>query len=111
MRILVLNYEFPPVGGGGGRVAEDICIGLAKIGHEVRVQTAHWNGLPRVEQKDGYTIFRSWSLRRHAHTCSVGEMGAFIVTNLLPALKHAVTWKPQVIHVHLRCLRVSWRGR
>ncbi|HMK35769.1 MAG TPA: glycosyltransferase, partial [Desulfomonilaceae bacterium] len=52
------------------------------------------------EQKDGYTIFRSWSLRRHAHTCSVGEMGAFIVTNLLPALKHAVTWKPQVIHVH-----------
>jgi glycosyltransferase involved in cell wall biosynthesis len=100
VRILVLNYEFPPVGGGGGRVAEDICIGLAKNGHSVRVQTAHFKGLPKVERKDGYTIYRSWSLRRNAHTCSVWEMAAYLVTNLIPSLKHAFVWKPDVIHVH-----------
>jgi hypothetical protein len=46
MRILVLVHEFPPVGGGGGRVAEDICGKLAKREHEVNVLTAHVKGLP-----------------------------------------------------------------
>lgn len=100
MRILVINYEFPPVGGGGGRAAEDFCRALAERGHAVRVQTAYFRGLPRVEDRDGYKIYRSRSLRRHAHTCSVWEMAAFIVTNLLPSLRHAWGWKPHVIHVH-----------
>ncbi|MDQ1240490.1 MAG: hypothetical protein QG577_2676, partial [Thermodesulfobacteriota bacterium] len=100
MKILVLNYELPPIGGGGGQAAEEISAGLARNGHSVRVQTAHYRGLPKVENRDGYTIYRSWSFRRSAHTCSVFEMGVFLVTNLLPSLKHALTWKPDVIHVH-----------
>jgi len=100
MRVLVLNYEFPPVGGGGGRVAEDICRGLAQRGHSVRVQTAHVKGLPKLEERDGYTIYRTPSLRRRADTCTVWEMGAFLASNLLPSMRHAVTWKPDVLHVH-----------
>ena len=100
VRILVLNYEFPPVGGGGGRVAEDLCRVLARRGHSIRVQTAHVKGLPKVELRDGYTIFRSWSLRRQAHTCSVPEMAAFVLTNVAPSLQHVLRWKPDVIHVH-----------
>ena len=45
MRILVLNHEFPPVGGGGGRAAEDICRELSKRGYEIKVLTAHIRGL------------------------------------------------------------------
>ena len=100
MRILVLNYEFPPVGGGGGRAAEDICRGLARMGHDVRVQTSLVRGLPRVESRDGYVIHRSWAMRRRADRCSVPEMFAYAVTNFLPSLRHAVTWKPDLIHVH-----------
>ena len=40
MRILVLIYEYPPVGGGGGKAAEEICRYLASQGHEVRVLTS-----------------------------------------------------------------------
>jgi len=100
MRILVLNYEFPPVGGGGGRAAEDICRGLARMGHDVRVQTSLVKGLPRLELRDGYEIYRSWAMRRRADRCSVPEMFAWVVTNFLPSLRHAVTWKPDLIHVH-----------
>lgn len=100
MRILVLNYEFPPVGGGGGRVAEDICRVLAERGHDVRVQTAHVKGLPRFEERDGYRIFRTPSLRRRADRCTLWEMGFFLVLNLLPSVQHAITWKPDVVHVH-----------
>ena len=100
VRILVLNYEFPPVGGGGGRAAADICQALAGRGHEIRVQTAHFKGLPRVEARDGYLIYRSPSFRQRAHTCSVWEMGAYLVLNALPALRHVSTWKPHVINAH-----------
>jgi UDP-N-acetylglucosamine:LPS N-acetylglucosamine transferase len=37
MRILVLSHEFPPVGGGGGHVAKDLCQGLSELGHELRI--------------------------------------------------------------------------
>lgn len=100
MKILVINYEFPPVGGGGGRVAEDVCRALCQRGHHVRVQTAHIKGLPKVEERDGYCIYRSLSLRRRADRCTVPEMAAFLATNYLPALRHAMTWKPDVMHVH-----------
>lgn len=100
MRILVLNYEFPPIGGGGGRFCEDLCIHLAGLGHDIRVQTARFRGLPAVETRSGYTIHRGRSLRSRACACSVPEMAAFLVMNLLPAWRHALTWKPDVIHVH-----------
>ncbi len=100
MHILVLNYEFPPVGGGGGRVAEDICRELANMGHEIRVQTAHLKGLPKIESRNGFTIYRSPSLRRRADTCTIPEMVAFILLNISPTLRHIREFKPDVIHVH-----------
>jgi glycosyltransferase involved in cell wall biosynthesis len=100
MRVLVLNYEFPPVGGGGGRVAQDICRGLAARGHSIRVLTSLARGLDRTEERDGYAIYRGFSFRRRVDACTVPEMGAFVVFNLLPALRHAIAWKPDVVHVH-----------
>jgi glycosyltransferase involved in cell wall biosynthesis len=100
MRILVLNYEFPPIGGGGGQVAADLCRYLARFGHDIRVQTSRVRGLPAKEVRDGYVIYRTWSGRRQAHTCTVPEMGGFLAANLIPALRHAFAWRPQVIHVH-----------
>jgi pristinamycin I synthase-3/4 len=37
-----------------GRVAEDLCRQLAKRGHEVKVLTAHFRGLPYEEQRAGF---------------------------------------------------------
>ena len=53
MRILVLVHEYPPVGGGGGKVAEDISEGLVKRGHEVRVITAHLKGTSTIGETVG----------------------------------------------------------
>ncbi|MFQ5614412.1 MAG: glycosyltransferase [Anaerolineae bacterium] len=40
MRILLVNYEFPPIGAGGGRASQKIAESLAEMGHTVRVITA-----------------------------------------------------------------------
>lgn len=100
MRILVLNYEFPPLGGGGGRFTADLCRHLARFGHDLRVQTSRFRGLPGHEVREGYEIYRTWAGRRQAHTCTVPEMALFLAANLIPALRHAASWRPQVVNVH-----------
>lgn len=100
MRILVLNYEFPPIGGGGGRFTADLCRHLTRFGHDLRVQTSWFRGLPVHEIREGYEIYRTWAGRRQAHTCTVPEMALFLATNLVPALRHAASWRPRVVNVH-----------
>ncbi|MEM7028182.1 MAG: glycosyltransferase family 4 protein [Chloroflexota bacterium] len=40
MRILLLNYEFPPLGAGGGKASQKIAESLVEMGHTVRVVTS-----------------------------------------------------------------------
>lgn len=40
MRILLVNYEFPPIGAGGGKASQKIAENLVEMGHTVRVITA-----------------------------------------------------------------------
>ena len=100
MRILVLNYEFPPIGGGGGRFSADLCKHLARFGHDIRVLTSRYQGLPAREVQEGYEIYRTWSGRSQAHTCTVPEMALYLAANLVPALRQAASFRPQVINVH-----------
>ena len=57
MRILMFNYEYPPLGGGGGVVHELLAEELATR-HEVTVVTSAVRGLPRHEERGGVTIHR-----------------------------------------------------
>jgi len=57
MRILLVNYECPPLGGGGGVACYEIAKELAKK-HHVDYLTTGYKGLPQKEQKDGIMIFR-----------------------------------------------------
>ena len=100
MRILVLNHEFPPIGGGGGRAAEDICRGLTKWGHEIKVLTAHIRGLPRAEERDGYYIIRLPSLRTQPYKASFLSMVAYILAGLWTGRRLIRSFKPEVIHAH-----------
>ncbi len=100
LRILCLCYEYPPIGGGGGRVAHRINAELVRRGHAVRVQTAGMRHLPAHEVVEGVEVFRAASFRRREDTCSVPEMGLYLATSFLPALRHVREWKPDVIHAH-----------
>ena len=100
MRILVLCYEYPPLGGGGGRVAQSIAVQMAARGHEVRVQTAALGFHSTHEEHDGVEVFRTASGRRAPDTCAVHEMGLYCATSFFPTLRHIREWKPDVIHAH-----------
>lgn len=100
MKILVLCYEYPPVGGGGGRVAASVASGLVARGHEVKVVSAGLRHLPRQAVIDGVEVLRPESFRKREDTCSVPEMALFLLTAFLPALRLCRTWRPDVIHAH-----------
>ncbi len=54
MRILIINYEFPPIGAGGGKASQKIAACLVEMGHTVRVITSRPTQL--------YTLFGNLSL-------------------------------------------------
>ncbi len=100
MRILVITYEFPPVGGGGGRAAQDICQSLVKNGHEVTVLTAHYGDLAKMEVLEGVRLQRVVSGRTEAFRAGLKPMGGFAVAGALAAWRLARRWKPNVMQVH-----------
>jgi L-malate glycosyltransferase len=100
MRILVLVHEFPPIGGGGGRVAEDICGKLAQRGHEVRVLTAHWKGLPYREERNGFQIIRFGSRRTEPYRASFLSMALYVLAGLWVGRRLMRSFQPDVIHAH-----------
>jgi len=100
MKILVLCYEYPPLGGGGGRVAKTVAEALVRRGHEVRVQTAALGWRSHQETIDGVEVFRTASGRRRPERCSVLEMLSYCVTSIRPTLAHIDRWQPDVIHTH-----------
>ncbi len=100
MKILVLCHEFPPLGGGGGRVARDIAIGLARRGHEIRVLTDHLNGLPPDETIEGVRVERIPAGRRAAYRAEFTEMARYDLAAFQSGLRIIREWKPDVIHAH-----------
>ncbi|WP_235297420.1 glycosyltransferase family 4 protein [Portibacter marinus] len=66
MRILVLNFEYPPIGGGASPVCQKICENLAQRGHAVEVVTMGFEDLPKEEVKNDVRIHRVDVARKQA---------------------------------------------
>lgn len=97
MRILIINYEFPPIGGGAANASAQIAKELAKLGEQVKVLSSYFKGLNREEERDGYEISRALALRYRLDRSSPLEMVTFIFGGVILALKIVKEFKPQVV--------------
>ncbi len=100
MKILVLSHEYPPIGGGGGRVVEELSQGLAERGHELYVLTASFGDLPALEQHGNLTIERLRSWRMQPFRADLKAMAAFVIASFIRGLKLVRSFKPDFIHAH-----------
>jgi len=94
MRILIINSEYPPIGGGAGNASANIARCLASLGHEVTVLTVHFADQPRLEFRDGVTIHRIPALRRRQDRSTALEQLTFIASASLRTLSLVPKLKP-----------------
>lgn len=175
MKVLIVNYEFPPIGAGGGKASFNIARHLVEMGHQVRVITARpielysyfgtvlitlglaiggwlayqeitvnidiggegfttiavllflsglilrvmglmwgliipFKGLPGREFIDGVDVRRVPALRQRRESCSVLEMLTFMISGTIYGVRHAASFKPDIVHVFfgIPCGPIGW---
>ncbi|WP_298370916.1 glycosyltransferase [Azospirillum sp.] len=94
MRLLFLNYEFPPLGGGAATASRHLIREWTAMGVEVQVMTSHFPGLPWREEQDGAVIHRLPVFRRRRDRGRIGEMALYMAGASLLAPILAARWKP-----------------
>jgi glycosyltransferase involved in cell wall biosynthesis len=101
MRILVVNYEYPPIGGGGGVVARDFSEAWAASGHEVTVVTSRYQGLSASEQINGVSIVRVRVLMRgNIQTASHASMMSYVPSCIFKCLRSAEFLDFDIVNTH-----------
>ena len=100
MKILMLNHEFPPVGGGASPVTFELCRQLAKVGHKVDVVTMHYDKLPRFEQVEGFNVYRTPAIRKRPNICHPHELATYLPGAFFKTLSLAKKNKYDIIHCH-----------
>lgn len=94
MRILILNSEYPPIGGGAGNASAHIADQFERMGHIVNVVTARFGTLPHQEQKGDVTIYRIPGLRRRQDRSNPLEQVMFILSASFSTLRMIARFKP-----------------
>jgi len=87
-RILMLCYEYPPLGGGGARVIAGLCEAL-QSDHDLKIDlvTMHFQGLQRLEKKATMTIHRVFTWRKDLSRCRAVEMIPYLATAAWRAMR------------------------
>jgi glycosyltransferase involved in cell wall biosynthesis len=100
MRILTLCYEFPPLGGGGSRVAHGLARELVRLGHQVDVITMGRSHLPPLRDEDGVQVHRVPCLRRADPVCTGPEAFVYLLAALPKALELTRRHRYDLNHTH-----------
>lgn len=95
----MLNYEFPPLGGGASPVTYEISKHLVELGHSVDVITMHYKELPKFEIIEGIKIYRLPCIRLKKEVSNFFEMLTFVISTIFSLKKFKIK-DYDIIHTH-----------
>jgi len=100
LKVLVLDYEYPPLGGGAAPVAQAVCRRLAAAGNRLDVVTMAFSGLAKEEEEPNLRVLRVPCLRRKSHLCHGHELFTWMITGAARARRLLREESYDVIHAH-----------
>lgn len=74
LNILILNYEFPPLGGGAGIVTQHLATQFIELNHHVTILTTWFANEPEYHTENNLTIIRLKSKRKLTYQSNPLEM-------------------------------------
>jgi len=100
MKLLLINNEFPPIGGGGSTVTKYAIEYLVAAGHEVTLITSAYKGLARREEINGATVIRIPAVRRYRDYAAPWELVIFGLSALVYAFFYSLRHKVDFIQAY-----------
>lgn len=100
MRILMLNYEYPPIGGGASPITRALSEQLAESGHAVDVVTMGYGKLPFLETFGNLRVFRVPALRHSPVRAITVEMASYLVSGFVQAMRLTGKQRYDLVHAH-----------
>lgn len=97
MKLLIINSEFPPIGGGAGNASANIARRLVEAGNEVVVVTTGYTGLPPNDMVNGVRVLRGPSSRKRTDRSTASEQIEFILGATLRCLDLMRSFRPDVV--------------
>lgn len=107
MKLLLINNEFPPIGGGGSTVTKYALRHLVQAGHEVTLITSQYKDLPKRETIDGATVIRIPAIRRYKDFCAVWELVIFGISAFFYTLGYTFRHRVDFIQAYF-ALPAGW---
>lgn len=114
-RVLLITYEYPPVGGGTGKAAMNTARCLARMGHEAAILTSRFKGQAAEERQGDVAVYRIPALRRHLNYANAIEVLSFAASGLWNAGKVSRRFRPDLTLAYLTIpcaivsLAMKWR--
>jgi len=105
MRILLINYEYPPIGGGAATASFHIARQLASMGHRMVVLTSGFSRRLGWEMEDGVSVFRCRALRKKKAESTPTEMVSFLLSAglILPRMLRQNAFDSTIVFFSIPC--------
>jgi glycosyltransferase involved in cell wall biosynthesis len=97
MRILIINSEYPPIGGGAGNASENLAKRFVALRQDVVVVTVNFNDMPGDSVENQIRVIRIKSLRQRQDRSGPFEQVVFLAAGSIGGLNLLRKWRPDVI--------------
>ena len=98
LKVLMVNYEFPPIGGGGGTTTRFVAKYMSRLGVDVDVITAKPGKDDFFSHPDGFNLCYVGPTKNKISGTHVPELARFALTLIYYSKQVIKRSKPDLIH-------------